>query len=151
MLTNIYDHCFPVSCKNISVGSDRIPRKPWITSAILTSIRRKNKLYIKFKSSPTDSNKLLLANYRNKLTNLIRVSKKNYYCNLLDTHKHNLKQTWKILNDLLGRRRKSSFPDCFNINGTVSSDFKTIADSFNNFFINVGPRLSNMNVSQPIF
>ena len=68
------------------------------------------------------------------------MSKKNYYCNLLDTHKHNLKQTWKILNDLLG----SSFPDCFNINGTVSSDFKTIADGFDIFFIYVGLRLSNI-------
>ena len=134
-LANIYDHCFPVRCKNINVGSNCIPRKPWITSAILTSVRRKNKLFIKFKSSPTDSNKLLLANYRNKLTNLIHVSKKNYYCNFLDTHKHNLKQTWQILNDFLGRRRKSSFPECFNISGTVSSNFKTIADGVNNLFL----------------
>lgn len=149
--TSIYDHCFPVRRLSINSRSNRIPRKPWITSAILTSIRRKNKLYHKFKSSSTDSNRLLFVNYRNKLTNLIRVSKKNYYCNLLDDQKHNLKQTWKILNGLLGRDRKKPFPDCFNINGTVSSDFKTIANGFNNFFINIGPRLSNdiphMNVS----
>ena len=66
-------------------------------------------MYLKFKSSPTDSNKLLLASYRNKLTNLIHLSKKNYYCSLLDDHKHNLKQTWKILNGLLGRDRKKHF------------------------------------------
>ena len=100
-------------------------------------------MYLKFKSSPTDSNKLLLASYRNKLTNLIRLSKKNYYCSLLDDHKHNLKQTWKILNGLLGIDRKKAFPDCFDINGIVSSDLKTIADGFNNYFINIGPSLSS--------
>ncbi len=142
-LTHIYDCCFPVRRLNIKSGSNRIPRKPWITSAILTSIRRKNKLYHKFKSSPTNHNKLLYVNYRNKLTNLIRVSKKNYFSNLLDDHKNNLKQTWKILNGLLGRDRKKSFPDCFNINGTVTSDSKIIANGFNHFFINIGPRLSN--------
>ena len=73
-LTHIYDLCFPVHHVNIKSKSNRIPRKPWITSAILTSIRRKNNLCLKFKSSPTDSNKLLLASYRNKLTNLIRLS-----------------------------------------------------------------------------
>ena len=76
-LTHIYDLCFPVHHVNIKSKSNRIPRKPWITSAILTSIRRKSNSYLKFKSSPTDSNKLLLASYRNKLTNLIRLSKKN--------------------------------------------------------------------------
>ena len=54
-LTHIYDLCFPVHHVNIKFKSNRIPRKPWITSAILTSIRRKNNLYLKF----TDSNKLL--------------------------------------------------------------------------------------------
>ena len=75
-LTHIYDLCFPVHHVNIKSKSNRIPRKPWITSAVLTSIRRKNNSYLKFKSSPTDSNKLLLESYRNKLTNLIRLSKK---------------------------------------------------------------------------
>ncbi len=66
-----------------------------------------------------------------------------YFSNLLDDHKNNLKQTWKILNGLLGRVHKKSFPDCFNINGTVTSDSTIIANGFNHFFINIGPRLSN--------
>ena len=142
-LTNIYDRCFPVRRLNKKSISNSIPRKPWITSAILTSIRRKNKLYLRFKSSPTDYNKLLLVNYRNKLTNLIRASKKSYYSNLLDNHKNNLKQTWKILNGLLGRDRKKSYPDCFDIEGTVTSDSTVIANGFNKFFINIGPQLSS--------
>ena len=117
----------------------------WITSAILTSIRRKNKLYNKFKSSPTYFNKLLLANYRNKLTNIIRVSKKNYYCNLLDTHKHNLKQTWKILNDLLGRRRKVLFLIVLISMVLLHLILKQLLMVLIIvFFIYVGPRLSNV-------
>ena len=86
---------------------------------------------------------MLLESLNIPLTNLICVSKKNYYCNLLDANKNNLKQTWKVLNGLLGGDRKKSFPDCFNINGTVIIDFKSITDGFNNFFTNIGPRWSN--------
>ena len=118
--------------------SNRIPHKPWITSAILTSIRHKNKLYLKFKSNPTDSNKSPLANYRNKSTNLIRVFKKIYYCNLLD------KQTWKVVNGFLGRDGKKSFRGCFNINGTVTADFNLLLMVLMIFLkINIAPRLSN--------
>ena len=141
--TNLYDLCFPVRSMNTRKRSNRIPRKPWITSAILTSVRRKNKLHLKYKSSPTDSNKRLYVNYRNKLTNLIRISKKTYYCNLLDAKKGNLKQTWKILNGLLGRDRKQVFPDCFKINGNSISDSKSIADGFNEFFTGIGSKLAN--------
>ena len=122
--TCIYDKCFPVRSFKSKSRTNHVPRKPWITSAILKSIRRKHKLYLKYTSFPTDSNKLVYVNYRNKLTNLIRVSKKSYYSNLLDEHKNNLKQTWNMLNGLLGRNRNKSFPNCFNINGTLTSDFK---------------------------
>ena len=51
--------------------------------------------------------------------------------------------------------RAKSLPDFFNLNGTISSNFKTIADGFNKFFINIGPKLSSdipdMNVSPSHF
>ncbi len=141
--TSLYNHCFPLKVRTVNVNSNRIPQKPWITNAILSSIRRKNILYRKYRSSPTDSNKRSLVNYRNTLTSVIRTAKKKYYCNLLDDQKHNLKQTWKILNDLLGRNRKQDLPDCFDIDGKSTSDYKTIADGFNNFFTNIGPNLAD--------
>ena len=92
---DLYNRCFPIKRKCI-YRDKGIPQKPWITKAILKSIRRKDKLYRKYRSSQTASSKRALTNYKNKLTSIIRASKKQYYCNLLDEHKHNLKKTWRL-------------------------------------------------------
>ena len=140
----LYNRCFPLRRKRITkANAHRIPRKPWISKAILKSIHRKDKLYRKYRSSPIASNKLALSNYKNTLTTLIRAAKKNYYSDLLDQHKRNLKQTWKVLNDLLGNNRRKHLPDSFDINGKCTSDPQVIADGLNNYFINIGPNLSN--------
>jgi len=140
---SLYNRCFPLRRKRTKASSHRVTRKPWITSAILKSIHRKDKLYRKFRSSPTAANKLALARYKNTLTTLIRVTKKSYYADLLDDHKSNLKQTWKVLNDLLGRTRKSHLPDSFVFNECSTSDPIKIADGLNNYFTNVGSKLAN--------
>ena len=141
---DLYNKCFPVRRRCIpNANSRRIPRKPWITQVILKSIRRKDKLYRKYRSSQTESNKLALVNYKNSLTALLRAAKKRYFSDLLDEHKNNSKQTWKVLNDLLGRNRKHQLPDSFDINGSPTSDAQKIADGFNSFFTNIGPNLGN--------
>ena len=84
-----------------------------------------------------------MSDYKNKLTSVIRASKKQYYCNLLDVHKHDLKKTWGVLNDLLGNRRKKPLPDSFVFNGSVVSDSQNISDGFNDFFVNIGPNLAS--------
>ena len=144
----LYNRSFPVRSKRVSRAKG-IPRKPWITKAILKSIGRKDKLFRKYKSSPTASNKLALSVYRNKLTSLIRASKKTYFCNLLDMHKSDLKKTWGVLNDLLGDKRKKKLPDSFVINGSNVSDPQQIADGFNDFFSNIGPNLASKIPSTP--
>ena len=88
---DMYNRSFPVKRKRISQAKG-IPQKPWITKAILKSIKRKDKLYRKYRSSQTASKKRALSEYKNKLTTIIRASKKQYYCNLLDEHKRDLKK-----------------------------------------------------------
>ena len=105
-------------------------------------MRRKEKLYKKTISHPTTVNKTLCSRYRNKLTTLIRAVKKKFYAEKLEHHKHNSKQTWKVLNDILGRRNKSKLPNSFYINDVLNSDPKIIANNFNNFFANLGLNLA---------
>ena len=123
-LMDLYNKCFPVLRRCIpNANSRHIPRKPWITQAILKSIHRKDMLYLKNRSSQTESNKLALVNYKNSLTALLRAAKKRYFLDLLDEHiKNNSRQTWKVLNNLLGRNRKQQLPDSFDINGSPTSD-----------------------------
>ena len=50
-----------------------------------------------------------------------------------------MKKTWQTINDTLNRSKKSrKFPQLFKLsNGTTISDPKTIAEAFNDYFINI--------------
>ena len=75
---------------------------------------------------------------------LLRASKKNYITNKIENHKGNTKQIWKTLNNLLGRNKKSKFPDFFTTkDGNKVSDSKLIAEHFNSFFANIGNSLAS--------
>ena len=43
---------------------------------------------------------------KNKLTNLLRISEKKYYKQLLDNNKNNLSKLWKSLNVIISRNKK---------------------------------------------
>ena len=143
--SHIYNTHFPVRFKRFNKSNRRrIPRKPWITSAILKSICRKDKLRKKYVSYPSDSNKAAYVNYRNKLTSLIRTSKRRYYAEKLEESKFNSKRTWNVLNDILGRQNgHKQISSSFKINGSPNSDPQTIADKFNSYFVNIGPQLAH--------
>ena len=42
--------------------------------------------------------------YRNKLTHLLRIAKKSNFSKKLDKVKNNIKQTWKLLNNIMGKK-----------------------------------------------
>lgn len=56
---------------------------PWITRAILKSIRTRNRLYKTYMNNPNVLNKRKYKKYRNKLTNIIRTSRKMHYSDKL--------------------------------------------------------------------
>ena len=58
-----------------------------------------------------------ISHLENKLTCLVRIASKNYYDNKLDKARSNLKQTWKIVNEVISRRvAKSPYPASFTKN-----------------------------------
>jgi hypothetical protein len=51
-------------------------RKPWLTKALLTSIKRKNKLYSIFLKYKTPQSQAFYKAYKNRLGNILRISEK---------------------------------------------------------------------------
>ena len=52
-----------------------------------------------------------------------------------------MKETWKTLNNLLGRNKKSKLPDFFkDTDGNKITDSNEIANNFNDFFTNIGTK-----------
>ena len=68
------------------------------------SIRTKNKLYKYYLNKPTVYNEINYKRYRNKLYCLINIAEKAYYQHELHKDKGNLKNTWKILKGVIGKK-----------------------------------------------
>ena len=78
------------------------------------------------------------TSFRNRLTHIIRVSKKNYFAEKLESNRHDLKNTWKTLNNLLDKDSKSKLPSFIRKDGVRLTEPKSITNAFNSFFVNAG-------------
>ena len=83
----------------------KIRFKPWLTKGLLKSIKIKITLFYQcFKQQKTH----LLTKYKsylNKLTKLKLIAKKKYYFNELSSHKNNLTQQWKLINEIISHKK----------------------------------------------
>ena len=138
-LTYYYNKNIPL----IKIGKHVKDRKmPWVTSGILRSIHTRNQLYKLSLCKPTQQNKLNYKKYRNKLTTLIRLSRKVYYSNKLEQDNGNSNKVWQTINELV-KNKKNNYPNSININGTEIKDPMQIANRFNEYFTNIGPKLAS--------
>lgn len=125
--------------KTVSKRKTKQLLKPWITKGILKSIRIKNKL---FYLGITEEYKA----YRNKISTLIRLSKKLYYHNFFSNNMCNMKKTWEGINNLINKKMK-----CKRIitavkkpNGNgITKDPAEIPNVFNQHFSSVGQKLAS--------
>ena len=119
------------------------PYSPWITKSLLASVRKKNKLYRQLLRSPNPTRELQYKSYRNKLTHLIRIAKRHYYDQRFASAKNDLKETWKLINEVINKRKcRPPFPSSFRSDGSILTDPVEIANGFCNYFANVGPNLA---------
>jgi hypothetical protein len=123
--------------------------KPWITIGIIKSIRHRDKLNQLLKKQPFNRDlRDYFSHYRNKLTELIRTVKKDYYRGKLSNQNYNPKTLWSTINELRGKsNKKEAFPlkHFLNDNQAITtSSVKEIANKFNSFFSNVGENLARV-------
>ena len=118
------------------------PQMPWMTKALLVSTRKTNKLYKQFMAKRNPIRESWYKRYKNKLTHLIKNAKRAYYENKFDAAKNYQKATWKLINEVIYKRtRSSSLPSRFKTGSSSPTDPKDIANSFCKYFANVGPEL----------
>ena len=135
-----YNHCCPMKehkCKK--------HHKAWITNSLKDACKKKNKLYVAFKKNPTFQNECKYKKYKNKLTNILRTCEETYYSNKLDKVKADNKETWRVLNEILNRKKRSicNQPENYNDGKHIYKIPKDIANGFNKYFADIGPSLSS--------
>ena len=134
---NGFEENFPL--KLHSTKNKHIKQQAWMTTGLLTSSRYKHKLYIKKLNRPTEHNTNKYKNYVKIFNQVKRFAKKNFYGDMLNKHKNNMKESWKIINQLIKKKKQYKLPTYFEINNEHISDNTEIANTFNTFFNNIGP------------
>ena len=71
---------------------------------------------------------------------MIKMKKQNYINSKLEENKYNLRETWKIINNLLGRKTQQQ-TNPMSINGTLVTDDIIVANYFNDYFSSVPDNL----------
>ena len=162
ILQTAWEETIPL--KRIKITKYNTKRNPWITYGLLKSIQRKDILYrnlIKTKAtSPSyETKQKKLKDHTKILNKLLRKVKRDYYTAAFKLYANDCKQTWKLLNDITGRKaKKSELPSYFKKQIPLPKDkytqkekepleikitnHQTIADEFNLYFSGVGPTLS---------
>jgi hypothetical protein len=116
---------------------------PWITYGILASMRKRDSLY---KKMTKEIDPVLKQNYyvsyktyRNRITSLLRASKKQYYAKYFEENKTNVKKTWDGIRNLINVNKKSSTKiDKILADNKCLTESKDIAKYVNKFFVNIG-------------
>ena len=92
-LACVYEESFPVQEYTYKVFKNKY--KQWITTAILNSVKEKNKLYKKYMQTKPIESKLIYRNYKSKLTTIIRLSQKSIMLTSLTLSKDILREPGK--------------------------------------------------------
>ena len=101
---------------------------------LLKPIKTKNKLYKKHLQVPTVDNASLYKRYKNKLNDTLRLAKRRYYEKKLEDAKSNTHANWKILNEVLSRKKtRPQLNTIFKSDGKEISDPVEVANRFARF------------------
>ena len=103
-----FNDCCPLT--NVTIKRRNV--KPWLTKGLINACHKKKILYKEQLNNPSDLNMQRYKRYKNKLTSILRKAEKMYYLNKMFKYKGKMKETWSVLNELLGKNvRKSTMCD----------------------------------------
>lgn len=105
---------------------------PWITENLIKNCETRDKLYKKWYANKNNKqNESEYKKYRNMLNKKLIYAKNLYYKNKFYENRNNIRVTWQIINELIGKKTT-------NLDETIKKNFKNlnITDICNNFAIN---------------
>ena len=99
----VFENCFPLTAvKNYAKN------KSWFDKDLQILLQEKETLFKKYLKKKTLIAKVNYNKARNSYFRTLKIKKDSYYSSLFAQHKSNLKQTWKAINNLLGKVKTGS-------------------------------------------
>ena len=137
-LERIYKACCPIKTKEISAS--RL-KKPWLSHQLIEDIHEKYEIFKRYKRGTVRYEQFL--NYKRELKRKINFAQKNYFRNKFESCQGDSASTWKLTNNILGRKNKSNAPPSLMHNSDEITDASRISNIFNHYFANIGQNLAN--------
>ena len=83
--------------------------------------------------------------YKQLFEKIKKDSKKKYFQEKFSFYKNDIKNTWKTLKDVIGKTKinQNHLPKKIALENKEITDQKTIAEKFNEFYVNFGPNLAS--------
>ena len=131
--------------KQIRIKPSKILKDPWMTSGLLKCSQKQKLLYKRHIENPNNQQKLeKYRSYRNKLQQILRKTKENYYRDKCIEHKQNISKLWKVINRITHKTNdKSGIIDYLKIGNIEIYDTKLITEEFAKHFSTVGKKYAN--------
>lgn len=113
--------------------------KPWITNAIITSIKHRDKMKRSLIKNYSDDREIEYKTYRNNLNRIINFTKNDYYKNKINATCGNLKKIYEIISEATNEHSKKN--NNIHILDNDEKQFDTdyeMANFCNQYYTNVG-------------
>ena len=135
------DQFLPYTTKQVSYS--KLCKEPWITSALMKSIRRSKSLY-NSQLKGTARDQLKYKEYNSILKKVKRHAKKQYYIDKCTEFKSNTKQLWRTINRIIGKiNDKTNTISELTINSRSIKHPAAISNHFCSYFLNVGKNFAD--------
>ena len=141
---NIYNKAFNESFPIKMLSRKRAKDKKWMTAGLRRAIHTKNQLYKKYLNKPNKENREKHRIHRNKLNKCLRMAEENYYQELLENEKHNLRKMWELFGAVINEnkiKRKTKINKLIYKNKETTDD-QEIANAINDYFSTIGEKLA---------
>ncbi|GAB0097168.1 hypothetical protein DMENIID0001_127770 [Sergentomyia squamirostris] len=128
----------------VSFSREYIPRNPWVSYDLCRELRIKNNIIALSRRRPGDlCLKRRAGRVARSMRHKITLAREEYFVQKFRESVGNPKKQWGTVNRILGKRRKDRQITELMIDDVIINDVGEIAESLNDFFVNVPVALSN--------
>lgn len=132
---------FDVACplKRVEYQSHKKTENSWITDKIIRDGQALKNLHNNLKNNPNVINVTTYKNLKRQHKKNIKTAKQTFYNNKINDAENRSRETWKIVNQRLGKTDNLRKPIQLNIGDRLISDNVEIANHFATHFVTVAP------------
>jgi len=131
--------------RKLSNNKRKNPDEPWITAGIKNSIKTKTKLHKKATRSCSTVDWQTYKRFQNLLTKTKHKAEQLYYRNLSILYGQNKSKTWKLINEISKRKRKSNvtIKSLIDKDGNRLEEDKDKANCLNSHLTSIGQKMAD--------